>query len=131
MARPTALGLFLCDQVIIDRETGKRTLVGLFDVLRCPEIPYTVPPFAVSAALTDGQGQCVLDLVVSDIDTAEQLAVASAQVDFDNPLALFHVRFRFPALSFPVAGQYLFELFADDEPICHRRLHVQLSEETM
>src|SRR4051794_24970728 len=101
MQRPTALGLFLCDQVLIDGETRKWTLVGSFNVAYGGEFPHVPPPFVAYAELTDGQGRMTLTLSVSDVDEEEQLATETADVDFDDPLATYHVRFRFPHLSFP------------------------------
>jgi hypothetical protein len=129
MQRPAALGLMLCDQVIVERETGKPTLVGVFTALACSQFPSTPRPFDVFAALTDGQGHVALDLVVSEIETEEQLSAQSLEQDFPDPLQVVNVRFRFRALSFPAAGNYLFELLAEGESICHRRLVVRLSED--
>ena len=129
MQRPTALGLFLCEQVIIDRESGLRTLVGLFDARVCRAFPCPSLPFTVYAALTDGQGRIDLGLSVTDIDDEVELANESLTLQLPDPLAIAHVRFRFRSLLFPEAGQYLFQLYAQGSALCHRRLHIQAAEE--
>jgi hypothetical protein len=129
MQRPSALGLLLCEQVIRDSETGRRTFVGAFDSLTADEFPFVSPPLTVYAALTNGQGRIRLELRVTDIDDEVDLAVEGLTVDLPGPLDLAHVRFRFRGLSFPEPGHYLFQLFAENEPICHRRLHIRESEE--
>lgn len=129
MQRPSALGLMLCDQVIFDRDNGKPTVFGIFTSVVCGQFPSTPQPFDVDAAITDGQGHVTLDLVVSRLDTAEAVAAYSMEQDIPDPLHVVNVRFRFRAMSFPESGQYLFELLADGEAICRRRLHVKASEE--
>jgi hypothetical protein len=129
MQRPSALGLFLCDQVIFDRDNGKPTLVGIFDAIRCNQFPSPIKPMDAYAVITDGQGTVTLDLVVSSIESGEAITALSMEQDLSDPLAICHVRFRIRAPSFAAPGQYLFELLADGEPICHRRLHVRSSEE--
>lgn len=128
MQRPTALGLFLCDQVILDQYTGRRSLVGMFEALNCRDVPFTPPPFTAYAALTDGQGQIRLELRVTDIDEEVELAVERLTVELPGPLDTAHVRFRFHRLPFPDAGHYLVELFVEDEPICHRHLVIHQLE---
>src|SRR5262245_33284075 len=119
MQRPSALGLFLCDQVLVDRDSGKRTLVGLFDTLACPLFPFVCHRLIVYAALTDGQGRMAFDLVLSDIETEEQLSVRSIEAELPGPLTVAHFLVRYESLVFPAPGQYRFELFADQGPICH------------
>lgn len=129
MQRPTALGLTLCDQVILDTYTGKRTLVGMFDELFCDGVPFIPPPLWVYAALTDGQGRIALDLVVSDMETEEELVVVQHEMEFTSPLSITHLRMNFPDLQFPRSGYFLFQLSAEGFPVCHRRLHIVPNEE--
>src|SRR5690348_10742188 len=113
MQPPSALGLILCHRVIIDRETGERTIVGSFDALRCQSVPFEAPPIVAYAALTDGLGRVNLEMRVTDVDGEDQLALVRLAINFPDPFAIAHVRFRFSDLSFPNEGQYLFELFAN------------------
>jgi hypothetical protein len=124
MQRPSALGLFLCDQVIFDRDTNRPTPVGIFSTLRCDRFPSAAHSFDVFAALTDGQGQVTLEITVTRLDTDQEASVIRREFDFPDPLAVLNLRFRVRTLSFPVPGVYLFELLADGEVICHRRLTV-------
>jgi hypothetical protein len=83
----------------------------------------------VYANLTDGQGRMILDLIVSDVETGDQVTAHSVAIELPDPLAVAHVRFRLRDVSFPTAGQYLFELSVDGEIICHRRLNLNSVEE--
>jgi hypothetical protein len=131
MQRPSALGLMLCDQVIIERDTNKPTLVGVFKGLGCSQFPSTPRPMEVFAILTDGQGLINLDIVVIRLETDERTAARRIVQEFPTPLDEVDVRFRLRTLSFPAPGTYLFELQADGEAICHRRLRVYHLEEPL
>jgi len=128
MQRPSALGLTLCDQIIIDRETLKPSLIGVFTAFSSNHFPTSPRHIEVFAALTDGQGRVVLDLVVTNLNTEEQIAGRSMEQEFPDPLRTIHARFRLLALSFPEPGTYLFELRLEDEVICYRRLSVHQRE---
>jgi len=129
MQRPSALGLFLCDQVIVDRDSGRRTPFNLFEAVNCTEFPVTLKNFDVYANLTDGQGRMRLALIVSDVETGDQILNHTVAIELPDPLAVAHVRFRLRDVSFPTAGQYLFELSVEGEIICHRRLNLNYVEE--
>src|SRR5882762_4990239 len=44
------LALLLCDQIIIDRDTGKRSLIGLFEMMNPNEFPATASDFCIYAS---------------------------------------------------------------------------------
>lgn len=127
--RPNALGLSICSLLIVDRASGRYSLVGLFDALTCREVPFTPPPFHVYAALTDGLGRYELKLTLTNLDTDEELPSRSVTVELTNPLYLAHVPFYFESLEFPATGHYIFELWGGGEVICQRRLLVFFPEE--
>jgi hypothetical protein len=127
MQRPSALGLMLCDHVVFEHGTLKPTLVGIFTTLASEPFPSVPRPIDVFAALTDGLGRMVLDLVVTRLEDDQQISAQSVEQEFRDPLQVVNVCFRFRSLSFPAPGQYLFQLLAEGEPVCHRRLRVRPS----
>ncbi len=70
--RPVAIGLLLCEQVIIEERTRNVTPVNCFThrvLRRFPSEPF---PFTVFAVLTDGRGKMPLDIVVERLDDLER-----------------------------------------------------------
>ena len=122
MQRPSALALFLCDQVIFDRDTSKPSVIGIFSRQESAQFPFVPSPFDVFASLTDGQGRIQLEVIVTSLQSEELISSMSREFDFPNPLAILNLRFRVQGLSFPSPGVYLFELHANGEAIAHRRL---------
>lgn len=127
MQRPSAHGLFLCQEVA-RHDDGRRTLFGMFDSLTADAFPCVAPRFTVYAALTDGQGRVPLNLTVTDIDNEIELLAESFLINMADPLGTSHLRIRSGNLVIPESGEDLFELHCENELICHRRLRVEGNE---
>src|SRR4051812_28041201 len=53
---PEVLAMILCDLVITDVETNKKSLIGLFDQVETATLPCVVHELHVYLSLTDGHG---------------------------------------------------------------------------
>jgi hypothetical protein len=113
--RPVAIGLVLCDQVIVEERTKKVSLIGTFAGIRVTSFPALVDPFSAFAVLTDGSGEVTMTLVVSRLDTGENVFSYGSQLRFPGPLAEVQYHLRLKQCSFPAAGHYQFTLLADGE----------------
>ncbi|HVS36892.1 MAG TPA: hypothetical protein VMS17_15135 [Gemmataceae bacterium] len=70
---PRAIGLFLCDQVIIERGTQKASLIGCFAGRAVTAFPSEPQKFDVFAALTDGLGDVTIDLTATHLETDQEV----------------------------------------------------------
>jgi hypothetical protein len=125
---PKALGLFICDQVIFDRDTQKPSLIGRFAGMGVGEFPSGPQRLDVFAALTDGLGAVTIDLTVTHLDTEEQDYARGVVVEFPDPLRLIQLRCRVGDCSFPDPGSYMVTQSVADTEIAHCRLRVYLRE---
>jgi hypothetical protein len=126
--RPGVIGLLLCDQVLFEQGTQKPTLVGIFTGIAVSQFPSPPHRFDVFAGLTDGVGSGILDLVVTHLDTDQEIAAESMELSFPDPLRVINFRFRFRQLSFSVAGVYQFSLLMEGEQLAQRRIQVYQAE---
>ena len=122
--RPVAIGLLLCEQLIVEEGTKNVTLVNSFTQRTAETFPWTSPPFTVVAWLTNGEGAITLEVVVEDADTLEELDRRVMPFRFTAPLQQDRLVLRFPSLTFPAAGPYRVLLLADRELIAQRKLLV-------
>jgi hypothetical protein len=120
--RPVAIGLLLCDQVIVEERTKNITPVNCFTRKAVRRFPVEHLPFTVFALLTDGRGDIALDIRVERLDDLEEIYRRSQSHQFAGPLQEFSFIFRCKDCSFPVAGHYDVSLLADGEVIAHRKL---------
>jgi hypothetical protein len=128
---PVAVGLLLCEQVIIEEKTRNVTIVNSFTHRALPEFPSDPAPFIVFAILTDGLGEVSLEIVVEELDTLEETYRRSVSFRFANPLQEVRCVFRMVDCSFPSPGQYQIRLMADGEQLAQRKFNiVQRGDET-
>ena len=57
LSTPFPLALLLCDSVIVDERSKKKTLVGVFNRVWAKQFPTTYSPLTIYARLTDAQGR--------------------------------------------------------------------------
>lgn len=126
---PVAIGLTVCEQVIVEEKTRNITLVNCLARLRVREVPSTPQRLVIYARLTDGLGDGKVTLKMLHPDTLEELLIQNAAAKFSHPLQEFNAVFRGP-FSFPVEGRYQINLFADGESIAQRVLDVFIKKET-
>lgn len=127
--KPVAIGMLLCDQVIVEEGTRNVTLVNCFTqkpVRRLPSDPFS---FIVFSILTDGLGEFQLSVVIQRLDDLEEVYVRSIVVRFTSPLQEARCMLQCSDCSLPVFGGYQVTLLADDEPLARRKLYIISAEE--
>jgi hypothetical protein len=126
--QPVAVGLAICEQVIVEEGTRNVTLVNCFNILRLRELPSVASRLVVHAALTDGLGDGRVSLVVNRLDTFEEIYARHARVSFTNPLQEVRLLFRPRKCSFPVPGWYQASLLVDGEFVAQQAFRVLVAE---
>ncbi len=121
---PNAVGLVLCEQVIVEENTRSMTLINTSARLRCDSFPSTPQRFFVYGALTDGLGDARMSVVVARLDTLDTVAQRDWQMRFQDPLREIRVAIRFRRVIFPIASRYQVSLFAAGELIAQSILEV-------
>lgn len=127
---PTAIGLTLCDYVIVEERTKKVSVIGSFSGLKVAGFPAVPQPFCVFASLIDGEGDGTVELTVTEVSSDEEIHTLRRPVHFPDRLTEVQVRFRLHECVFPAPGAYVFTLSVDNEWVAHRRLRVYQGEIT-
>lgn len=121
---PTLVSLLLCDQVIDDRITNKKSAIGLFNTIVVGGTPVRMQQISVMATLTEITQRTPLQLrLVRDADDTV-LTAMQGHVDAPNPLAMVDLVFTLQGLQIPTAGQFAFELLAAGDILGRRRFQV-------
>ena len=121
---PEVLAMVLCDLVITDAETNKKSLIGLFDRVETAVLPCVVHELHLYLALTDGHGPTRATVACVAADDGEELFRGRAEIAFDDPLQVVELHFVFPAARFPREGQYRFQFLADGQLLRERKFFV-------
>jgi hypothetical protein len=123
-AAPTLVSLLICDQVIDDKLTNKKSAIGIFNTIIVPGVPATINQVAILASLTEIAGRTELELrFVRDTDNAIIFSGKGA-VEAPTPLAVVDLVFAMHGVRVPEAGQYAFEIVASGEILGRRRFMV-------
>ncbi len=125
-ATPEILAMIICDTVIEDVESGKKSLIGLFDHVHTSHLPSIVNELNVFLSLTDGHGVRSAELRCVDAATGEELFRTEGEVEFPDPLSVVDLHFRFQGCEFPDEGEYRFQFFCEGELQRERKFHVSL-----
>jgi hypothetical protein len=114
-ATPYSLAMLLCDQVIVDERSKKKTLVGLFDIIYAKSFPAKHPSLSVYARLTDAEGQYKFRMDYVQVKTDNLLGRADIPpIDITDRLKTHELVMQFPPIDIPVQGEYEFRLWAND-----------------
>ena len=126
MAVPTLVSLLICDQVIDDKLSNKKSAIGIFNTIVVPKLPTSINQMALLASVTEITGRAELEIrFVRDADNVVLFSGKGA-VEAPNPLAVVDLLFAMQGLHIPDAGQYAFELLAGGEILGRRRFQVLL-----
>ena len=123
--KPDVLSLLVCDQILIDRLTGKTSLIGMFSTIGAPQYPVRHPHLCVFASLTDGRGKTPLEMTIVDSEDARPPIVSgTATVEFKDPRAVACLNLHFNGLVFPEPGGYRVQLKCHGELLREARLYL-------
>jgi hypothetical protein len=127
IVKPILQALLLADYVYTDLMTQKKVIAGTFNQMQFPQFPAQFPGMPwVYAALTNMQGNFMVTLRYSDLDSNEALLESAPLPNqSDDRLTLVELVLQLPTLPAPHAGVYAMELLVDSELIGQLRVRVQ------
>lgn len=111
---PVPLAFLICDQVISDEATKKKTLVGVFDRLWAQSFPIAgYVPVTLYVRFIDAEGkyQFKIDYVKSADQRQLAQAIIEAEISDRHTAGEFAV--RLPPIPVPEPGEYEFRLWAN------------------
>ena len=82
--RPVALGVHLCEQVIVEEATKNGTLVNCFTRRAVRQFRSEAFPFVVFATLTNGLGEMTLEAQIQRLDTLDAIFRRPLRVRFTS-----------------------------------------------
>lgn len=121
---PLGLSLIICDTVIADANTKKKSLIGIFNRLWAASFPCRHPEFHVFVSITGGHGKYRFVLQCVNETNGETINKLNGDLTFKSPKQVIEADFNFRPIVFPEPGQYSFEFLCDGEMVLHRRFIV-------
>jgi len=120
---PSGLAIVVCDQVIEDKLTNKKSLIGIFNSIAHPSFPCRHPALCVYVSLTEGRGTSQARLRIVYEETAQPVTEVNGPIEFKDVNTVVELVFNFMGLEFPEPGLYSIEFYCDDALVLERRFH--------
>jgi hypothetical protein len=124
--KPIAIGLLLCDRVIVDKDTNSPSAIGIFTGLAVEQFPSDPQRFSVLCVLTDAQGDGRAKLGVYHLNEhwlrQEEIYGTEHMIRFPDRFAVVNFNLRVRTIRFPAPASYEFVLFVDGDEVAHRRV---------
>lgn len=121
---PFGLAIVVCDQIIEDKFTGKKSLIGTFNQIATSEFPCRHPQLCVFVSLTEGRGECSARLRIVHDESNHVVAEVGGNIQFPEVQSVVELNFNMVGLSFPEPGLYSIEFYCDDVLVLERRFNV-------
>ncbi len=123
--RPSVKAVLICDYVIHEALTNKKSLIGIFEQIHLPKFPCGYPRIAVYVNMTDAHGKYVLELRLIGEDGQQVGTGKTPEVTIDSPLKTFEVALQVQNLMFRKPGVYEFQVFANGDLAATKSFHVR------
>lgn len=124
---PKANAMLICDYVITERGTNKKSLIGVFENIGAATFPCTHFAMSVYIKLTDAQGNYRFRLELIDLqsDTLIGKSEMPEEVHVPSPLSAHELVFNLRGVRFMHAGEYEFRIFANDKIFGQKKFIVE------
>ncbi len=122
--KPSLSALLVCDMVIEDKMTNKKSIIGSFTDIWAQTFPCVQPRMAVYFCLTDAEGSYDILLRLLNTDTELLLAQAGFTVGIPDRFVIQDFGVGLPPVQFPVAGRYELQIFANKEFLGRKEFRV-------
>jgi hypothetical protein len=121
---PLALGLTLCEKCIVEQRSNNITLVSVFTRLFVDDFPSRPERLAFFIVLVGGLGEGDAELVITRLETEDEVYRMPRSIRFPDRLAELRLAFHIRECSFPAPGAYDACVFVDGDPIARRKFSV-------
>lgn len=124
---PKANAMLICDYVITEQGTKKKSLIGIFESIGAGKFPFVHPYLSVYVKLTEARGTYTfrLDLVSLKKDTVIGQGATPKEINITDPLKSHELVFNLRGLRFSEPGEYEFRMYANDSIFAQKTFYVR------
>jgi hypothetical protein len=110
---PSVLAMLICDQIIVDQMSQKKSIIGVFDKVHSPNFPAGVN-CAVYAKLADAEGAYAFKLIIVNLKDERLIGEIQAKGQVNSALESTELAVQFMGIQLPEEGKYEVQLWAND-----------------
>lgn len=127
LPRPKANAMLICDSVITEERTGKKSLIGIFENINAFKFPCIHHALSVYVKLTGAHGSYKVRLELVDLrgDIVIGKNEIPENITINDPLVAYEIVFNLGGLKFDHPGEYEFRFYANDMIVEHKTFLVR------
>lgn len=111
---PSLKAMLICDRVITEVGTNKKSLIGIFENIMSAKFPCVHHSLSVYINFTDALGMYDFKLELVDADENKVLNAAEIKgVNIEDKLSTSELAFNLQGISFVHPGKYEFRIYAN------------------
>jgi uncharacterized protein DUF6941 len=111
---PSVVAMLVCEQVIAEQGSNKKSLIGVFEVFNAFAFPALLPRIAIYVKLADAFGKYHLKLRLVRLKDESLVAEIGMDAEVKDSEHYTELMLNMGNLPFPEAGKYEFQLYAGD-----------------
>jgi hypothetical protein len=114
-AFPSIKAMLICDNIITEALSGKKSLIGVFEKIGAQKFPFTHFSLGLYVNFTDALGKYEFKLELFDVEKQEAIATAKIpEANISDKLGTGELVFNLKGLKFSHPGRYEFRIFANN-----------------
>ena len=90
---PLALSFIICDTVLEDKVTNKKSIIGIFNCINSKVFPIKHPSLNVFVSLTGGHGEYQGSLICIKDDENKKILQIEGPLKFNTPLVYRFIKY--------------------------------------
>jgi len=113
---PKLVALLICDQVIQDARSGKKSFIGVFDNINAASVPCVRQELAIALVLTGCRGSqnIILEIVFDAPDGERKIIEIDGNLQSNDPLGMVDLIFELKGFALPNFGKYTIRIVLGD-----------------
>ena len=106
--------MLVCDQIITEQVTNKKSLIGVFDNFNSLQFPVLFPRLAVYVKVADAVGDYLFKLRLVKLKDETLIAEAGIQAHIADASQYAELALNMGNIPVPEPGKYEFQLYAGE-----------------
>lgn len=106
--------IILCESAILEKDTEKISLIGLFEKIITDTVPIIYPKFSVVTRFEDGVGQHDHKILILHEESKKTIAELPGKIIFSDNRKAQYIG-TFVGIPFSAFGKYKIETYVDNE----------------
>ncbi len=128
--KPEVKAFLLCDFVLHEAGTNKKSLIGIFEQVNSPRFPFRHGKMSVYANLADAHGAYEMTLRLVRLRDGKVLLEAKGmRVQVGDPLQVSELGVNLEGIVFEEPGKYEFALYGNEQFLQSKPFQVRMAEQ--